>query len=133
MDTGGRRMSKQAPWQKPGVRTVDFPHEWGTAQPRDALGGEISDGLHLGALLLEDGSNLLALIYPGGARFARTAGVIDWGIEERYIGDPPAADLVRAVNREWCKILGQMQAAGVAVDERIEAAGLPPYRTRRQG
>jgi hypothetical protein len=116
-------------------RVVDFPDEWGTAPPIDALGGPLdcNKNVALGALLLADGSNLFALVYPGGARFARTAWMIDWGIEERYTGEPPAPADAVDVDEQWRAILKQMRDSGAAVDEQYEAAGLPPDRSKRRG
>ncbi len=113
------------------VRTVSFPDGWGSGVPLETLGGEIGPGVHVAAVLLDDGSNLFALIYPGGARFARTADAIDWGIEERYDGLPPKDGEKALVNTYWRGVLDQIEKAGRMVDDAYEAEGLPPYRKRQ--
>lgn len=97
------------------MRTVDFPDGWGTAAPVDTLIYSKGD-LHIAGLLLDDGSNLFALIYPGGQRFVRAAPVADYALEEAFTGDPPSAEDKSAVEEEWRVLLSMMIDAGRAVD-----------------
>ncbi len=113
-------------------RVVDFPDAWGSAPPIESLNGKVSAGVYLAGVLLEDGSNLWALIYPGGARFVRTAAAIDWGIEERYTGTPPREDDAATVNETWALVVGQVLESGATVDQQYADAGLPPYRKPRR-
>jgi hypothetical protein len=119
------------------VRVVDFPSAWGTGTPVDHFC--VSKGeLRIFGVLLDDGSNLFALIYPGGQRFARTAHVIDWGIEEAHGPAPRSRDLAR-VNAAWRDVvLAGMIDAGKLADDAMVAAGLPRGRDharllRREG
>jgi hypothetical protein len=106
---------------------IDFPDGWGSAPPVDQRVHTKGD-LVLFGCLLEDGSNLFALIYPGGYRFARTAHAIDWGIQEVY-GPPPRRRDAARVNATWRDtVLAEMIAAGKAADAVYRAAGLPPAR-----
>lgn len=120
------------------TRVVDFPDGWGTADPVPSQALVLSKGpLTIFGCLLEDGTNLFALVYPGGQRFARTAFAIDWGIEESY-GPPPRRRHLAAVNATWRDIVTQMVEAGKAADADMVAAGLPRGRDlarelRRQG
>jgi hypothetical protein len=95
-----------------------------SSPPIDHYAGTRDRDLFVFACLLEDGSNLFALIYPGGQRFVRTAHQIDWGIEERYEPPPRPRDLPR-VNRLWRELVDEMVAAGKAADADMAALGLP--------
>lgn len=113
------------------TRVIDFPHEWATSTPIDNISfRHDADGLRIFGVLLEDGSNLWVLVYPGGHRFARTAHMIDWGIEERYGGKPPRGRDLRRVNEEWRRVLDMMISAGEQTDADMRAMGLPTSRKR---
>lgn len=108
-------------------RTIDFPSDWGTADPVDHRAGTLDGGLYVFGVLLDDGANLFALIYRGGHRFVRTAYQIDWGVEERYGPPPRRRDLAR-VNAAWRGLVDEIIAAGKAADADMAAQGLPPAR-----
>lgn len=97
------------------MRRVEFPDGWGTATPVDTIHYS-KDDLHIAGVLLEDGSNLFALIYPGGQRFVRAAPVADYALEEAFTGEPPSVEDKAAVDGEWRQILAMMIDAGREVD-----------------
>jgi hypothetical protein len=78
--------------------TVALPESWQTAPFRPGfvrLVAEITLPRKRTALavvaLLKDGTNVIALTWPGGQRLARSSPDTDWAIEERFTGRPPGA------------------------------------------
>jgi hypothetical protein len=113
-------------------RLVDFPHEWGTGEPIEHVAYK-KDDLRIFGVLLDDGSNLFTLIYPGGERFVRTAADNDWGIEERYQGKPPRPRDLAVVNREWRTIIDMIVTAGRRVSSEMLEMGYDVPLRRRDG
>lgn len=71
--------------------TVALPPEWKTSEFRavaPVAEASLPGGRQalLSSVLLEDGSSVIALSYPGGQRLARTSPHNDWATEERYSG-----------------------------------------------
>lgn len=110
-------------------RVVDFPDGWGTGAPVDEV-AFVNGDMRIFGLLLDDGSNLFALIYPGGQRFVRAAAQADYALEEAFTGDPPSAGDLPAVDAQWRQILSMMIEAGRKTDAALEANGLPTRRPR---
>jgi hypothetical protein len=105
------------------MRVVSFPDEWGTAAPADQ--GSWSRGdMTIAGVLLRDGSNLFALIYPEGARFARAAPATEFSIEERFDGEPPSAETADEVAEVWREVIDMMIQAGHEVAAEMQAEGL---------
>lgn len=108
-------------------RVIGVPEEWKTAPPlatREPLTGRFdcdSAPLSVSAVLLEDGSNIYALLFPGGQRLARTTADTDWAIEERFVGQPPKPQHTDTVDRVWRMTFDAMRAA--AADARAELEG----------
>jgi hypothetical protein len=76
--------------------TVELPEAWQTAPFRPGFArvvGEIKlprKRTALGVMaLLKDGTNVVALTWPGGLRVARCSPATGWAIEERFTGRPP--------------------------------------------
>lgn len=76
--------------------TVELPAEWNTAPYRPGfvrLVAEITLPRKRTALgvvaLLRDGTNVVALTWPGGQRLARVSPDTGWALEERFTGRPP--------------------------------------------
>jgi hypothetical protein len=117
-------------------RVIDFPDGWGTGKPIDHIQGIVPGtrdpkGVYVFGTLLDDGSNLFALVYPGGHRFARTAASLRWGIEERLGPDPEPA-FQQIVAEQWQAIINLMVDAGHQTDVDLRAMGLPSSRKRPQ-
>jgi hypothetical protein len=84
------------------IGTVDWPEEWMTADVQFAAvlsTAALPDGnavLMIG--MLQDGTNLLGLSYPGGQRLLRSCEANGWALEERFAGRPRTD---RPIKRMW--------------------------------
>lgn len=72
--------------------------------------------------MLRDGTCVIALTWDRGRRLARCGPANDWGIEERFLGKPPAAD-EQVLLRLWkIAVNAQLEAVRQAEAE----LGKPP-------
>lgn len=108
---------------------VRFPEEWTTSPVLDAavlLMGELepdSAPVTLVGVLLEDGTNLFALIHPAGQRLLRTTGSTGWAIEERFVGNPPRPEHRPGVDNLWRQALGHVVQAGREAQAELGSEG----------
>lgn len=86
--------------------TVDLPQEWRTAPPAmiDLIAtGKLAGGdALLVSMLLADGTNIMAVTWPGGQRLVRMGLPINWAVQEHYDGELPADEGAAVVERLWC-------------------------------
>lgn len=100
--------------------TTEFPKEWMDGHwfiEADLLvKGKLDNGQHvaLGGGVLEDGTNLMGLVWETGQRLMRMSPDTDWAIEERLLGDQPAAETLSG------KALGHMWK--IAIDATVTAS-----------
>jgi hypothetical protein len=92
---------------------IEPPSEWMTAETADGLilapKGHLGlPTMYLAGIVLDDGSIVMTLLYPGGKRYARVSPHTDWALEERPEGQPPAEkdrETINKVWREWLQTL----------------------------
>lgn len=114
------------------MRVIDFPDHWATGEPVDHIAYTSPCGkMCLFGVMLDDGSNLWALAFPGGHRLARTADAIDWGIEERFYG-APGPELADPVKAAWRDHINLMREAGRGSDRVLQALGMPTVKDIRR-
>lgn len=87
------------------VGHVEFPPEWKTADwlQTDVIAHAKFPCGHvvLSGGVLADGTNWMALTFPGGARLMRVGTATRWGIEERLVGEDPAPAIAGQINKLW--------------------------------
>jgi hypothetical protein len=75
------------------VGTIEFPREWKLGKdwlpgfPQVVVTSEQDNAIVAGGVL-EDGTNLLGMCWPGGQRVLRASPDTGWAIEERFDGTP---------------------------------------------
>ena len=93
---------------------VTFPAEWDTAPPLlfdlllEAKVTATGEHIVIAGGVLEDGTNLLALAYPGGQRTVRMSPVTGGAIEERLEGRELSLDSDEPIRQVWRTCLDQM-------------------------
>ena len=85
--------------------TIALPPEWETA-PFASIDpvahGQLEDGQALlASVLLADGTNIMAVTWPGGQRVARMGMPTDWAVQEHYTGELPPGAGAAVVERMW--------------------------------
>jgi hypothetical protein len=101
------------------MRKIDFPPEWVDGDPVDAMsvkcGGR--DDVVLVSVLLDSGTGLWTLIYPGGVRFMRASGSDVPAVREDGEPEPEVRDLVEGAWAELLRLdLESAAAAALEVD-----------------
>jgi hypothetical protein len=104
------------------MREVEFPSEFVTGRPIEATPIPVGDGMAALTILLDDGTNLLALVYEGGARFLRMQGTClhDNEVLEREDGEP-LAEQRAAVRRAWSMLIRSFEMATILADADFRA------------
>lgn len=109
---------------------VKLPPEWELTEPQDfALMGveDTDDGPAVFAgWLLEDGTNLMAVSWPGGQKLCRTSPDTGWALEERFAGEQPTdpedirqkwwrdgMDAMAHAGREARRIMAELERKGL--------------------
>lgn len=88
------------------VHEVEFPKEWSTSEPvlvsplATEKVGRRGEAL-LVVVLFGDGTNIVALTWPGGQALARTSFETGWSIEERFDGEKSPGEAGGVVERMW--------------------------------
>lgn len=98
---------------------IVFPPEW--KQDREWASGFPAVVLHsddetmfAAGGVLEDGTNLMGLCWPGGQRVYRLSPDTGWALEERYQGDAP-----KSAARAWRILVEAAIKAGKDVEDEI--------------
>lgn len=110
--------------------TTEFPQEWMDGHrfiEAVIVKGRLKNGqrVSLGGGCLDDGTNLMALVWETGQRLMRMSPDTGWAIEERFLGEQPDATSPsgRALGHMWAMAIDATATASRAVT--AEMGGKP--------
>jgi hypothetical protein len=112
---GRRRRRKTAAAAEPHL--IAIPDEWKTsdvAAVRTDAAFTTPSGASVAILsvLLRDGSNIYVLDWGAGQRLCHLGAAFGFALEERYVGEPPAAEDADGIAELWRRLLASVIEAG---------------------